>query len=101
MKKESLNNVTVLRRELIGTKPSDEYKNPDGTPATVLVFSDWHKVTMTYDELCHDLGFIPETHFVEVTKAGTIYGTFGKPEEFQALRAAAQEKGYKLRASKR
>jgi hypothetical protein len=101
-KMQNLNEmVTVLRRERIGTRLSTENFNPDGSPATVIIYSDWHKVKMTYAELCHDLGFLPEVAFVEVTKAGTIRGTCGKPEEFRTLRLAAMEKGYKLRANSR
>lgn len=58
------------------------------------VIKDGNKVQMTYDDICHDLGFIPEIKFVRVTNHGTICWTIGKPGEIQALRAAVKSHGY-------
>lgn len=52
-------------------------------------------VTLTYEELCKRLGFIPETEFVELTNAGTVTFTIGKPEEIKALYAAVLREGFK------
>lgn len=49
---------------------------------------------MTYDEVCHDLGFIPDVHFVRVTTRGTISFTCGKPDEVRALLSAVRRQGY-------
>lgn len=99
------NIVNVLHREPIGTKIGYDFYNPDGTPVLeseyeAIAYSDWHKVEMSYEDLCKDLGFIPEAHFVDVTKSGTIYGTFGKPEDFLALRIAVRDNGYKMKSRK-
>lgn len=47
-----------------------------------------------YEAICHELGFIPQSHFVEITKAGTIGFTCGKPEEVNDLLASVIEHGY-------
>ena len=59
------------------------------------VWKDEKKVEMTYEEICHDLGFISEVHFVRITKAGTITFTLGKPSEIRSLIASCREYGYK------
>ena len=56
-------------------------------------------MNMPYDEICHDLGIIPEIHFVKVTNYGTISHTVGKPDEIRYLINMADEKGYKLSQS--
>lgn len=48
-----------------------------------------------YEAICHELGFIPEVHFVEITNRGTITYTVGKPQEVRALLNAVIEHGYK------
>lgn len=50
----------------------------------------------SYESICHELGFIPETHFVRVTRSGKISYTAGKPSEIKALRKACAEKGYEM-----
>ena len=59
------------------------------------VWKDKEKVEMTYEEICHDLGFISEVHFVRITTAGTISFTLGRPNEIRSLVAACRERGYK------
>ena len=55
---------------------------------------DGATVALTYEELCKRLGFIPETEFVELTNAGTVTFSIGKPEEVKALYAAVLRKGF-------
>ena len=55
---------------------------------------DGATVALTYGELCKRLGFIPETEFVELTNAGTVTFSIGKPEEVKALYAAVLRKGF-------
>lgn len=38
-----------------------------------------------YKQVCHDLGFIPEIHFVKITTRGTISFYCGKPQDVRAL----------------
>ena len=56
---------------------------------------DGATVALTYEELCKRLGYIPETEFVELTNAGTVTFTIGKPEEIKALYAAVLREGFK------
>ena len=56
--------------------------------------ADGATVALTYEELCKRLGFIPETEFVELTNAGTVTFSIGKPEEIKALYAAVLRKGF-------
>lgn len=49
---------------------------------------------MTYDDVCHELGFIPDVHFVEITTRGTITFTCGKPHEIKALYNSVYEHGF-------
>lgn len=56
--------------------------------------ADGATVVLTYEELCKRLGFIPEVEFVELTNAGTVTFTIGKPEEIKALYAAVLRKGF-------
>jgi hypothetical protein len=55
---------------------------------------DGATVAITYEELCKRLGFTPETEFVELTNAGTVTFTIGKPEEIKALYAAVLRKSF-------
>lgn len=64
------------------------------------------KVEKTYEEVCEDLGFIADVHFVRVTSANTIAAWAGKPDEVKALLHACEAKGYKpaqalIRAARR
>lgn len=49
----------------------------------------------SYPDICHELGFLAETHFVQVNSAGSIGFTCGKPSEIRALAAAVSEHGYR------
>jgi hypothetical protein len=53
-----------------------------------------NNVTMSYEDLCRDLGFIPKVRFVEVTNRHTVTYSCGKPEEVRALARACRERGY-------
>ena len=55
---------------------------------------DGSTVTMPYEDLCHDLGFISKVRFVEVTNRHTVTYSCGKPEEVRALARACRERGY-------
>lgn len=54
---------------------------------------DGRKVIMTYDEVCHLLGYNPDSNFVEVTPAGTITFTLGRPDEVLRLARAVTAAG--------
>jgi hypothetical protein len=56
--------------------------------------TDGSVVTMSYDNLCHDLGIIPSIRFVAVTSRQTISYTAGKPNEIRYLARMCKEKGY-------
>lgn len=97
--------VVVQRRDRIGVETKYEFYEPDGSPVMesayeAVVYSDWRKETMTYEQLCCTLGFDPDCRFVDVTDSGTIFGTFGKPEEFRALRAAVDSNGFRRKYQK-
>lgn len=49
-----------------------------------------------YAAVCAQLGFYAETKFVEITSAGSIGFTCGKPEEVLSLAAAVQREGYRM-----
>ena len=57
--------------------------------------ADGATVALTYEELCKRLGYVPEVEFVELTNAGTVTFTIGKPEEIKALYAAVLREGFK------
>ena len=59
------------------------------------VWINGEKVTKTYEEICRDLGFIPETHFVTVNTCGAIGFSAGKRDEIRQLYRAIHRKGYK------
>lgn len=46
------------------------------------------KVEMTYEEICHKLGYRPETGFIDVTEKGAIGFTAAKPDEILPLLSA-------------
>lgn len=97
--------VKVKKHEVVGQETRyeffDEYGKPVPESAYIAdVYGEWHTVTMTYEDLCYDLGFDPDVNFVEVTKAGSITWTLGKPEEIHALFRAIEEKGYKAKSSR-
>lgn len=54
---------------------------------------DGSKAQMTYNDVCKLLGYIPEAHFVEITTAGTITFTAGKPCEVLRLAQAVTAEG--------
>ncbi len=60
------------------------------------VIQNGQKIEKTYEEICRDLGIIPEIKFVEVTNHGSISFTTGRPEEIRLLRSAAQSKKYSI-----
>jgi len=49
---------------------------------------------MDYESVCHSLGFVPESNFVEITNCGTITFTAGKTNEIKALLAACRRCGF-------
>ena len=55
--------------------------------------NDGGKVLMTYGEVCGLLGYNPDSNFVEVTTAGTITFTAGKPHEVIRLARAVTSAG--------
>lgn len=48
-----------------------------------------------YREICEELGFNANVHFVKITNRGTISFTCGKPQEIKALLKAVTNCGYK------
>ena len=56
--------------------------------------TDGTTVTMSYEDLCHDLGIIPSIKFVAVTSRQTISYTVGKPDEIGYLKSMCRKKGY-------
>lgn len=54
---------------------------------------------MTYDEVCHKLGFIPAVHFVKITNRNTITFTLGKPYEIMCLKTACRVNGFVMAKS--
>jgi hypothetical protein len=48
-----------------------------------------------YEAVCADLGMRAEIKFVEITRAGTITFTCGKPDEIRSLLSATERAGYK------
>lgn len=62
---------------------------------------DGSKALMTYDEVCAQLGYQPEAHFVEITTAGTITFTLGRPNEVLELARAVTAAGLVQAASLR
>jgi hypothetical protein len=53
---------------------------------------------MTYEDICHKLSIVPDVHFVEVNKAGTIDFTIGKPDEINYLIGMVNNAGMQLSA---
>lgn len=51
-------------------------------------------VERTYEELCHELEFVPSAHFVEIEQDGTIGFTIGKPDEIRHLLFMIRQMGY-------
>lgn len=62
------------------------------------VIKNGNKVEMEYGDICKELGFVPEFHFVEITNRGTITFTIGKPDEIKELYKAVVDNGYKASA---
>ena len=59
------------------------------------VIRDGEKIEMSYEDVCHTLGFIPYVNFVKVTTRGTITFTIGKPCEIRSLLVAVKANGFK------
>lgn len=59
------------------------------------VLKNGEKVDMSYGDICKELGFCADVHFVKITTRGTITFTAGKPNEIQALYRAATSMSYK------
>lgn len=59
------------------------------------VIKDNKLISMSYEDVCADLGYIPETKFVKVTNRGTISFTAGKMLEVKALYRNTVNRGYK------
>ena len=51
-------------------------------------------VKLSYKDLCHKLGIIPDIHFVVVTLAGYIDFTCGKINEIVYLANKTEEQGF-------
>lgn len=60
---------------------------------------DGSAISLTYEELCHDLGFLPAIRFVKVTNRHTVTFTCGKLNEIRALRKACKDRGYVMAKS--
>ena len=60
-----------------------------------IVWKDGEKTKMSYEDVCHDLGFAPQMGFVRITTAGTIAFSVGKPNEVKALLCSVKANGYK------
>lgn len=56
--------------------------------------TDGSVATMSYDDLCHDLGIIPSIKFVAVANRQTVSFTAGKPDEIGYLKRMCRKKGY-------
>lgn len=52
-------------------------------------------ISISYEDLCKDLGFIPDVNFIKVTNRGTITFTAGKMLEVKALYRNTVNRGYK------
>ena len=64
-------------------------------PKLYKVWRNGTKVEMTYDEVCHALDIIPESHFVRITTAGTVTFTTGKPDEIRFLYNHITDNGFR------
>ncbi len=53
------------------------------------------RIEMSYNDICKELGFIPEVNFVRITKGCTISFTAGKHQEIVSLLNACRKAGYK------
>lgn len=58
------------------------------------VIRNCKKIEMSYEDICHELGFIADAEFVKVTTRGTITFTLGKPHEIRSLLAAVKANGF-------
>lgn len=56
-------------------------------------FKDGTVKNMKYEDVCHKLGFVPETHFVKITRGGAIGFEIGTPNEIRALYRAIEREG--------
>lgn len=60
------------------------------------VWKDGEFVTVAYEQLCHELHFIPEANYVDVTHTGAITFTCGKLDEAKALADQCRQHGYRV-----
>nr|DAH87588.1 MAG TPA: amylase [Caudoviricetes sp.] len=60
------------------------------------VFVNSEEKEMSYEDVCKELGFIPEIGFVDITDTGAITFTVGKSEEIKELYSACQSRGFKI-----
>lgn len=96
MKKTRDKTIKVLRRHVVdvqeATGDEELKKNQEfqfaGDKIYITTYSEWEKEEKTYDEVCNNLGFIPDVRFVHITNSGTIAGTLCLQPSDQ--RAAAQ-----------
>lgn len=56
--------------------------------------SDGSTCKMTYNDVCSELGFNASVRFVEITSAGTISFSCGKPQEIKSLLNSVRSNGY-------
>ena len=64
----------------------------------IMVYGDGKK-SMTYEEVCDELGFYSSIHFIKITTRGTITFTLGKPDEIKALYEAVENSKFKMAQS--
>ena len=86
--------MLVLKRRITGYRTEDIVGWKIDPPSPIYS-EEYFAEDMTYEDVCHDLGFLPEVSFVRITKAGTISYTCGKPDEIRALYFSVRKKGYK------
>ena len=59
------------------------------------VIKDNKLISMSYEDVCADLGYMPEAKFVKVTNRGTITFTVGRTREIKRLYRNVIDKKYK------
>ena len=59
------------------------------------VIKDNKLISMSYEDVCADLGYMPEAKFVKVTNRGTITFTVGRTSEIKRLYRNVIDKKYK------
>jgi len=58
------------------------------------VLKNGEKVEMNYKDVCKELGYKPDVHFVKITTQGRIGFTVGKPDEIWGLYRSVTNKGF-------